>query len=126
MPAKGYASITVTEAIYKKLKETYGKETSHEKVKLSLSKWTEKYLWDVIEENEAWRGNMPFLQEEEITEQGIFIRDNRLNRLVQLSVKEGDLFCDLDQASNCVHIGFAWSIPQVYRVMKKHGRKPPQ
>ena len=126
MPAKGYASITVSEGIYRKLKETYNKETSREKVKLSLSKWTEKYLWDVIEENEAWRGYMPFLQEEEITEEGIFIRDNRLNRLVQLSIKEGDLFCDLDRASNCVHIGFAWSIPQVYRAMKEHGRKQPK
>jgi len=126
MPAKGYASITVSEGIYRKLKETYNKETSREKVKLSLSKWTEKYLWDVVEENEAWRGYMPFLQEEEITEEGIFIRDNRLNRLVQLSIKEGDLFCDLDRASNCVHIGFAWSIPQVYRVMKEHGRKQPK
>ena len=126
MPAKGYASITVSEGIYKKLKETYNKETSREKVKLSLSKWTEKYLWDVVEENEAWRGYMPFLQEEEITEEGIFIRDNRLNRLVQLSIKEGDLFCDLDRASNCVHIGFAWSIPQVYRAMKEHGRKQPK
>lgn len=126
--SKEWATFKIRKPILVKLKQVYDLR-KHELLDqniTSVSGMVEKYLVDVIEKNEAWKGYMPFLAEQGISDEGILIRDNRLNKLVQLSVKGGDLYCDLDDDSNCVHIGFAWSIPQVYRVMKEHGRKQPK
>ena len=125
MPYKGYKAVTISEEAYNRLKQAYQKETADQKVKLSLSKWTEKYLWGVIERSEAWRDYMPYLEAQNIEDSGILLKDNRLSKLVQLRLHDGDLYCDVDCSSDCVHVGFAWAIPEVYKIMKAHGRKPP-
>jgi hypothetical protein len=38
---------------------------------------------------------------------------------------DGVVFCSLDDSDNCVHIGFAWAILKVYKVMKERGQKKP-
>lgn len=126
MPYAGHTAITVTKKVYERLKETYHDENSDEKVSLSFSKWTEKHLWDVIERYEVWKNYMPLLEEQSINEDGISIRDHKINRTAILTLRKSDLYCDVDETFNCVHIGFAWSLPKVYRIMKERGRKPPQ
>lgn len=51
----------------------------------------------------------------------IFIRDNRIGDLVELTFQDNVLFCDHDHTDNCVYIGFAWALPKVYKLMVARG-----
>lgn len=57
-------------------------------------------------------------------EQGCaYIRDNRRDVVAELKFKDGsDLYCNIDGAKNCVHIGFAWAMPEVQRMINS-GKK---
>ena len=67
----------------------------------------------------------PTLEQVGVEDDIIFLKDNRLTKIVLLRVREGELYCDLDKKKDCAHVGFAWSIPKVYRIMKEHGSKRP-
>jgi hypothetical protein len=43
-----------------------------------------------------------------------------------VKVRNGELVCDLDNSSNCIHVGFAYAIPEVYKVLGLMGKKPPK
>jgi hypothetical protein len=47
--------------------------------------------------------------------------DNRIGRIVECVVKEGELYC-----LNCVHIGYSCAIPEVYKIMNLKGKKMPK
>lgn len=93
--------------------------------RISLASTIEDLLVPELERNEVLRRYAPFLEPIGVVDNVITIRDNRLMRIVELRVKEGKLYCDLDRGKSCVHIGFAWSIPKVYKVMKEHGSRGP-
>ncbi|MEM4093236.1 MAG: hypothetical protein QW837_09385, partial [Conexivisphaerales archaeon] len=40
------------------------------------------------------------------TEDGVTLRDARLDRIVEVKVRKGELVCDLDNSNNCIHVGF--------------------
>ncbi len=47
------------------------------------------------------------------------IQDNIQNRIVELTIKNGKIKCVLDEKDNCVHVGFAYSIPEVNKLLNK-------
>ena len=94
--------------------------------KIPLGTMVEDLLLPELERNEALRHYAPFLEQVGIEDNVIFLKDNRLLKIVELRVRDGDLYCDHDRSKSCVHIGFAWSIPRVYKVMREHGSKRPR
>ena len=58
----------------------------------------------------------PFMQK---APQGnsIMIKDNKIGRLVEVQVHGKELVCLYCKKNDCVHVGFAYAIPEVYRVM---------
>ena len=125
MPYKGHSSITVTDALYNKIKSKHHENYVVNHVKPSLSDYVENILWYVLESDDILKKYAPFLEKDKIADNTIFIKDNRVNRIAELIVQDGDLYCLLDERKDCVHIGFAWSIPEVYKIMAEHGRKKP-
>ncbi|MEM3383873.1 MAG: hypothetical protein QXD42_06845 [Nitrososphaerales archaeon] len=126
MPYKGFSAITIKEELYKKLNEKLNEDYKDKKVKPSLASYVSDILWNVIESEEILRKYGPFLEKFAIEPDKIFIKDNRLDRIAELVLRDGDLYCILDESFNCVHIGFAWSIPEVYKAMELHGKKMPK
>lgn len=100
------------------------KDVDHPR-KTPLGAFLERLLWPVLENEEILRRYGPFLSKLEITPDSVLLRDNRENIIVELVLKEGDLFCLHDERSDCVHVGFAWALPEVYKAMDLHGRKKP-
>jgi hypothetical protein len=50
----------------------------------------------------------------------MYIRDNQRDVVAELKFKDGsDLYCNIDGAKNCVHIGFAWAMPEVQRIISE-------
>jgi len=47
------------------------------------------------------------------------IKDNKIGRIVEVQVHGKDLICMLDEKKDCVHVGYASAIPEVYRLMSE-------
>lgn len=90
----------------------------------TFSGFVNDLIWHVIEADRVLSSQAPFLSEVGMTEDGVTIRDARLDRIVEVKVRKGKLVCDLDNTDNCIHVGFAYAIPEVYRVINMIGRKP--
>jgi hypothetical protein len=126
MVRKGWVSIVLKEDLAKKINEKIESEYKEKHKKPQLSTYVQDLLWEVIESEEILRKYGPFLEKFAVEPDKIFIKDNRLDRIAELVLKDGELYCRLDESLNCVHIGFAWSIPEVYKAMELYGKKMPK
>ncbi|MDG7035272.1 MAG: hypothetical protein JRN53_05640 [Nitrososphaerota archaeon] len=89
----------------------------------TFSGFVNDLIWHVIEADRVLSSKAPFLSEVGMTEDGVTLRDAKLDRIVEVKVRNGELVCDLDNSNDCVHVGFAYAIPEVYRVINMIGRK---
>ena len=117
--------LSLRQELVKRIEKVREAKQGDKATRISLASTIEDLLVPELERNESLRHYAPFLEQIGVNEDGIVIKDNRLMRIVELRVKEGELYCDLDRGKSCVHIGFAWSIPKVYKVMKEHGSRRP-
>ena len=46
------------------------------------------------------------------------IKYNKIGRIAEVQVHGKELVCLYCKKNDCVHVGFAYPIPEVYRVMK--------
>ena len=57
------------------------------------------------------------------------ILDNRLGKLGRIvSVyfkRDGKPYCDYCEESDCVHVQYAWELPEARKVLEGHGLQPP-
>jgi hypothetical protein len=52
----------------------------------------------------------------------VVLQDNKRNRIAEVLLKEGELQCLLDERSDCVHVGFVYSLPELYNNEKVKAR----
>src|SRR3989338_3745875 len=46
----------------------------------------------------------------------ISIVDSKKRKIIEVQLKDDDLFCLEDETNNCVHIGFALSLPEIWQL----------
>jgi hypothetical protein len=54
----------------------------------------------------------------------VVLQDNKRNRIAEVLLKEGELQCLLDERSDCVHVGFVYSLPELYNNEKVKAPPP--
>ena len=126
MTKPGWKTVLLREEIVSRLEKLREQKQEGRPRKIALGAFIEDLVWPVLESDGMLRKYGPFLEEFAIEEDKIFIRDNRLGELVELTLRDNALYCGRDRSDNCVHIGFAWAIPKVYRFMDAHGSKMPR
>ena len=132
MPKKGsgYTSIAVTEQVFNSYKSTFEakKEQLVKKGITSFSGYVTSLLEELMERDAIFARYAPFNEEFDFDDSGriVYIRDNRTKRIAGVSIRGNELHCDVDDENDCVHVGFAYSIPKVYEVMNERGMKPPK
>lgn len=131
MPKKGsgYTSIAVTEQVFNSYKSTFEakKEQLVKRGITSFSGYITSMLEELMERDSIFARYAPFMEEFDFDDSGgtVYIKDNRTKRIAGISIQGKELHCDVDDANDCVHVGFAFSIPKVYEVMHERGIKPP-
>jgi hypothetical protein len=83
-------------------------------------------LQDVIESEPRLRDIAPYFSFESASDNSIFLRDAKTNKMIELRIKDGELQCTEDKSNHCLHVGFAWALPTVRREMVKRGQRPPR
>ena len=54
------------------------------------------------------------MEELSIDQNRVALQDSKRNRIAEVMLKEGELRCLLDERSDCVHVGFVYSLPELY------------
>jgi hypothetical protein len=63
---------------------------------------------------EAFAKHAPYMEKLSIDQNRVVLQDNKRNRIAEVLLKEGELHCLLDEKSDCVHVGFVYSLPEIY------------
>ena len=126
MPKPGYKSITVSENVYKKFFEVY--EQNRKRLELkgisSLSGYVTNRMEEMMIKDEVFAKHSPFIEKIAIDQNRVILKDNKQNRIAEVLMNNGELQCLLDERSDCVHIGFVYSLPELFIISTKGIKVP--
>ncbi|HEY6885029.1 MAG TPA: hypothetical protein VI278_13430 [Nitrososphaeraceae archaeon] len=127
MPKPGYKSITVSENVYKKFFEVYEKNKKELELKgiMSFSGYLTSRMEEMMIKDEVFAKHSPFIEKIAIDQNRVILKDNKKNRIAEILLKNGELQCLLDERSDCVHVGFVYSLPELYCIISNKGIKVP-
>src|SRR5919198_181777 len=117
MPKPGYKSITVSEHVYKKFFKAYEKNKKGLEAKgvRSFSGYLTSMMEEMMLRYEAFAKHVPYMETLSIDQNRVVLQDNKRNRIAEVLLKEGELQCLLDEKSDCIHVGFVYSLPELYK-----------
>jgi hypothetical protein len=124
MPKEGFSVITITQEAHDKAKTRYNRKLKLGQVESnkSFSRYVNDLIVEKVEEDENLARQAPFMQKVGMQDNSIMIKDNKIGRIAEVQVRGKDLVCMLDDRRDCVHVGFAYAIPDVYRVISERRR----
>ena len=127
MPKPGYKSITVSENVYKKFFEVYEKNRKGLELKgiMSFSGYLTSRMEEMMIKDEVFAKHSPFIEKIAVDQNRVILKDNKKNRIAEVLMNNGELQCLLDERSDCVHVGFVYSLPELYGIISNKGIKVP-
>jgi hypothetical protein len=126
MPKPGWVSITVRQERHEALERIYKRDTKRP-ANQRFGAWFDNYVLELTAYEDALEKYGPFISLESIADNHILLTDNRTGKhiFVVVNSREKRLECEQDNSSECIHVGFCFAIPSVYRILIKNGfRKP--
>jgi hypothetical protein len=123
MPKEGFSVITITQEAHDKARTRYNQKLKLGQVEdKSFSRYVNDLIIEKVEEDENLARQAPFMQKVGLQDNSIMIKDNKIGRIAEVQIRGKDLVCMLDDKRDCVHVGFAYAIPDVYRVISERRR----
>ncbi len=128
MPKPGFKSITVSEQVYDKFHDVFQKNKSELSMKgvNSFAGYITYMLEDMMLKDKTFARYAPKLEKISVDGDRVIIKDNIKNRIAEVTIQRGELFCQLCEEKDCFHIGFVFSLPDVYEVLNSKGIKHPK
>ena len=128
MPKAGFKSITVSETVYDKFQDVYQKNKANLTMKgvNSFSGYVTYMLEEMMQKDKTFARYAPKIEKISVDDDRVILKDNIKNRIAEVAVQKGELFCQLCDEKDCVHVGFVFSIPDVYEVLNARGIKHPK
>ncbi|MEM4318080.1 MAG: hypothetical protein QW776_05080 [Candidatus Nitrosocaldus sp.] len=128
MPAKGWKTLTITEELYKRLHNRWKEEN---KPMIPFTPWVSQYILENLEEDEMLLRYAPGLEFISITGNVIDIADRFTDRIVEVEIHDQGigkrfLYCRYCERDDCLHVGFAFAIREVNKVLVERGFKQPK
>ena len=75
--------------------------------------------------DEVFAKHSPFIEKIAVDQNRVIIKDNKKNRVAEVLLNNGELQCLLDERSDCVHVGFVYSLPELYDIISSKGIRVP-
>lgn len=128
MPKAGFKSITVSESVYDRFNEVYqaSKQELLMKGVNSFSGYVTFMLEELMAKDKTFARYAPKFEKISVDEDRVIVRDNIINRIAEISITKGELYCCLCDKKDCVHIGFVFSLSDVYELLNQRQRKVPK
>ncbi|MHB1907629.1 MAG: hypothetical protein ACYCQJ_02010 [Nitrososphaerales archaeon] len=123
MPKEGFSVITITQEAHDKARARYNQKLRAKEVEdKSFSRYVNDLIVEQVEADENLALQAPMMQKVGLQDNSVMIKDSKIGRIVEVQVHGKDLVCMLDERKDCVHVGFAYAIPEVYRIMSERKR----
>jgi hypothetical protein len=120
-----WKSVELPEEIVSEAEELMREKHEGRLTKVPLGLFIADLIHESLERKETSRKYETILEDYSIDNDCVYIRDYKRDVIAELTFKDGpDLYCNIDGAKNCVHVGFAWSIPKVRMLMAAHESRP--
>jgi hypothetical protein len=128
MPKAGFKSITISEQVYDKFHDVFVKNKSELAMKgvNSFAGYVTYLLEDMMLKDKTFARYAPKLEKISVDDDRVIIKDNIKNRIAEVTIQRGELFCQLCEEKDCFHIGFVFSLPDVYEVLNSKGIRHPK
>lgn len=119
MPKAGFKTITVTDLVYDTFEKIYldNKEEYAMKGISSFSGYITDKIETIMKNFNVTEKYPPRFKVITIEETRIVLKDGKIDRIVEISIKKGMLTCHLCNSEKCPHIGFCYSLHQIYRTI---------
>ena len=116
MPSAGFKSITVTELVYDNFFAVWlkCKDDMAPKGVSSFAGFITYLIEDCLERNRIFTKYTQEFEKIAIEKNRIILKDNSIDRVIELSKDKDVLSCKHCERNNCVHVGFCWSFPEIY------------
>jgi hypothetical protein len=127
MPKPGYKSITVSENVYNKFFGVYERSKRELELKgiTSFSGYLTSLMEEMMNRYEVFAKQAAFIEKVSIDRDRVIVKDNKKGRIAEVLLKDGELRCLLDERVDCVHVGFVYSMPELYRIIKNKSVRAP-
>jgi len=128
MPKAGFKSITVSEEVYNKFHDVYKKNKEDLAMKgiNSFAGYITFMMEDLMQKDETFARYAPKLEKISVDDNRVVVKDNIKNRIAEVAIQNGELYCLFCEEKDCVHVGFVFSLPDVYEVLNARGIKHPR
>lgn len=119
MPKKGFKSITISENIYARFNADYLKSRDGLTGRgiNSLSGYMSYLLESRMREDKILARHVPMIKKVSVDNDRAVILDNTISRIAEVVVRNGDLYCQLCAKNDCLHVGFAYALPDINMVL---------
>lgn len=117
---QAWRSVDIPEEVVAEAEELMKVRHEGRMKKVPLGLFIGDLLRESFEREESQKQSESILEDYAVESDCVYIRDNARDVVAELRFKDGsDLYCNIDSAKNCVHVGFAWSIPKVNLLIAK-------
>jgi hypothetical protein len=122
----GWETVQLRKNVKEALQEIYINDTKRAENQ-KFSAWFDNMLSEYIEYNKELATYGPFLEYWNAHGNMINLFDHRTQEPVSVFLDGPDklMKCSKCKTKDCVHVGFCFAIPEVYKVLIKHGFKEP-
>lgn len=116
MPKAKFRSITVSEATFNHMNYTWEccKKDYAAKGVFSFSGYITHHLSELIKQDSISAKYPSLIDTISIDNDRILLNDRIKKRIAELAIVKNKLFCYLCNRDNCIHVGFAYSLYQIY------------
>jgi hypothetical protein len=119
MPKQGYKGVTIKEESYDRFHDIYQRSSSNlaKKGVNSFAGFIVSTLEKTIQDAELALKYKPRLELLGIEKEGAILRDRMNECLVPVEIKGGLATCRQCQSHICYHVGFCYSIPELFEAL---------
>ena len=119
MPIRGFRSISISESIYARFNEDYHKSRDGLAALgiRSLSGYMSYLLESRIKEEQTLASHVPMIRKVSVEDGRAVMLDNTIDRIAEVVPRDGRLYCLLCADNNCLHVGFAYALPEISAVL---------
>ncbi|ABK77040.1 hypothetical protein CENSYa_0404 [Cenarchaeum symbiosum A] len=123
MPKPGFKSITISDAVYDRFFDVYSK--NREKMMMrgvsSFAGYVTYMMEETMQKDKTFARYAPRMESISVEDDRVILKDNIEDRIAEITIRGGKFFCQLCEQEHCVHVGFAFSLPEVYEALAARG-----
>jgi len=122
MPREGYKSVAIKESDFKQFQEYYKehKEMLRKQGITTFAGFVTMVLYEGFDEKN-WLTESRQLTHFNVYEDHVTLFDKKLDHLVDVYFRNGKVFCTFDEAEDCDHVRFVFTIPKVVDMLTERG-----